>query len=519
MYIEYTMDQLSLPMDLQEDIPQNHLVRVVNDAVNRLNMNLFTKAYPGGGRDSYHPKMLTKIIIYAYTQRIYSSRQIAKAVRENIMFMWLAARQRPDFRTINRFRSERMKDVLESIFTVVLQFLAEAKYVKLEHYFVDGTKIEANANRYTFVWGKTVVKQKMKLQEKVHTLFATIEEAEKQEDLAQGGLDLSELGETTDMTSEKLEQAVQQLELQLEARQNDKPLKKAVRSIRKDLLPRLQKYEAQQAILGKRNSFSKTDPDATFMRMKEDHMRNGQLKPGYNVQIGTENQFILGYSLHQRPTDTRCLKPHLEKVKHALGALPSTIIADAGYGGEENYAYLEQENLEDLVKYSTYHRESTRAWQQDVSKVDNWTYLEEEDSWVCAAGQKLTFRRESRERTESGYEIHHRHYRSDSCEGCPLKPDCTKAAGDREIKVSMAYLRYKPNARERLKSEEGYALSVRRMHEPESVFGQIKNNRGFRRFLLRGLPKVSLEVGWLSLAHNLLKKAAVDRKQQMTPQG
>ena len=216
MYIQYTMDQLCLPMDLEEDIPQNHLVRVVNAAVNRLDDDIFAAAYPGGGRDSYHPKMLTKIIIYAYTQRIYSSRQIAKAVRENIMFMWIAGRQRPDFRTINRFRSERMKDVLETVFTAVLQFLAEEKYVKLEHYFVDGTKIEANANRYTFVWGKAVVKHKAKLQEKVQTLFATIEEAEKQEEQEHVGQDLTELGEASAITSEKLETAVQQLEEQLQ---------------------------------------------------------------------------------------------------------------------------------------------------------------------------------------------------------------------------------------------------------------------------------------------------------------
>ncbi len=178
LYIQYTMDQLCLPMDLEEDIPLNHLVRVVNEAVNKLDDAIFDAAYPGGGRDSYHPKLLTKVIIYAYTQRVYASRQIAKAVRENIMFMWIAGRQRPDFRTINRFRSERMKDVLEAVFTAVLQFLADENYVQLENYFVDGTKIEANANRYTFVWGKAVVKHKAKLQEKVQTLFATIEETE-----------------------------------------------------------------------------------------------------------------------------------------------------------------------------------------------------------------------------------------------------------------------------------------------------------------------------------------------------
>ncbi|MBB3111487.1 transposase [Paenibacillus phyllosphaerae] len=512
------MDQLSLPMDLQEDIPQNHLVRIINDAVNRLSMNLFTKAYPGGGRDSYHPKMLMKVIIYAYTQRIYSSRQFAKAVRENIMFMWLAARQRPDFRTINRFRPERMKDVLESVFTTVLQFLAEEKYVNLEHYFVDGTKIEANANRYTFVWGKAVVRHKMKLQEKVQSLFATIEKAEKQEEAALNGLDLCELGEAAAITSEKLDQAVKQLEAKLDKKPKDKPLKKAVRLVRKDLLPRLQKYEEQQQILGTRNSYSKTDHDATFMRMKEDHMQNGQLKPGYNVQIGTENQFMIGYSLHQRPTDTRCLKPHLEKVKTALGQLPRTIIADAGYGSEENYAYLNEEACNVVVKYSTYHKENSKSWQTDISKLDNWTYDEKSDAWTCAAGQKLAFRYESKTTTESGFEIRTSHYRSSTCDGCPLKPKCTKAKGDREIQVSMNYLHMKRQAREHLKSKEGYALSVRRMHEPESVFGQIKNNRGFRRFLLRGLLKVSLEVGWLSLAHNLLKKAATDKIAKVTVQ-
>nr|WP_062407789.1 transposase [Paenibacillus naphthalenovorans] len=197
-------------------------------------------------------------------------------------------------------------------------------------------------------------------------------------------------------------------------------------------------------------------------------MRNGQLKPGYNVQIGTENQFIVSYSLHQRPTDTRCLKPHLEKVKAALGKLPGTVIADAGYGGEENYAYLEQEEVQAIIKYSTYHKEKSKKWQTDISKIDNWHYDEETDTWTCPGGQTLDFRYES--------------------------------------------------TQEKLRSEEGYALSVRRMIEPESVFGQMKNNRNFRRFLLRRLPKVSLEVGWLSLAHNLLKWAAMNQKGRVREQ-
>ncbi|AKG37723.1 transposase [Paenibacillus durus ATCC 35681] len=513
------MDQLYLPMDLEEDIPQNHLVRVVNDMVNRINDKIFAAAYPGGGRHSYHPKMLTKIILYAYTQRIYSSRQIAKAVRETIPFMWLAGRQRPDFRTINRFRSERMKDVLESLFTALLELLTQGGYVKLDHYFVDGTKIEANANRYTFVWRKAVVRYKMKLQEKVRVLFQTIEVQEQQENLAHEDADLAELGESASLSSEAMEQTLRKLETQLNEQPKDKPLKKAVRLLKKDYLPRMQRYERQEETCGERNSYSKTDPDATFMRMKEDHMKNGQLKPGYNVQAGTENQFIVGYSVHQRPTDTRCLIPHLKQLQRRLGQLPKTVVADAGYGGEENYAYLEKENCEALVKYNTFHRETSKSWKTDPGKLENWTYDEENDQWICRNGRKLGFVRESRSQLDSGYEVKLRVYRSENCEDCPLKSGCTKAKGNREIRVSMTYLRYKEQAREKLRSEEGRTLSARRMAEVESVFGQLKNNRGFRRFLLRGLGKVSLEVGWLSLAHNLMKKYAVDQNAKPAGQG
>lgn len=164
-------------------------------------------------------------------------------------------------------------------------------------------------------------------------------------------LQICDLGESFELSSENLEQMTQKLEARLLEKPKDKPLKKSVRKLRTDFLPRLLKYEQHQALLGDRNSFSKADPDATFMRMKEDHMRNGQLKLGYNVQIGTENQFILGYSVHQRPTDTRCLQPHLEKARQVLGRLPQTIITDAGYGSEENYAYLEKEEIQAVVKY------------------------------------------------------------------------------------------------------------------------------------------------------------------------
>lgn len=164
------------------------------------------------------------------------------------------------------------------------------------------------------------------------------------------------------------------------------------------------------------------------------------------------------------------------------------------------------------MKYAAFDKEQSRAWKNDVSKLENWTYDEAQDEWVCPNGQHLAFQYESKGKAATGYPVQLRHYRSPDCGGCPFRDQCTTAAGNRELRVSMTFHRARQKAKEQLLSEEGRQLSVRRMTEVESVFGQIKHNRGFRRFLLRGLPKVTLEVGWLCLAHNLLKKPAVDNQ-------
>ena len=166
-FIHYNMDQLVLPMDFSDLIPEDHVARVVNDMVEMVDEDLFYAPYKGGGRSAYHPKMMTKIILYAYTQKLYSCRDIAKSLREHLPMMWLAARQTPDFRTINRFRSERMKDIIEPLFTSLIQLLLDQNYITMDNYFLDGTKIEANANRYTFVWKKSVQKYKERLQDKL----------------------------------------------------------------------------------------------------------------------------------------------------------------------------------------------------------------------------------------------------------------------------------------------------------------------------------------------------------------
>lgn len=500
-------------MDIPVLIPQGHLGRLIDRAVDKMNPSIFSSIYPGGGRPPYHPKMMLKVILYAYSNRIYSSRQIAKQLKENIIFMWLSGEQQPDFRTINRFRSERMKDVIYETFFSIVDLLREEGLVKLEDYFLDGTKIEANANKYTFVWRKSTEKYDKNLDEKFQQIVLGIEQVMKDDEEAEQKPDLEEKLEETPITSEKIAETVKKLEERLEKEPKNKPLKKAKRLLEKDLLPRKQKYEEQKTTFGDRNSFSKTDTDATFMRMKDDHMKNGQLKPGYNVQIGTENQFIVGFSVHQRAGDPGCMIPHLEILEKHHRPKPKSIIADSGYGSEENYAHCEKEKIEALIKYNTFDKEQTKAWKEQIGRVENMTYDEELDEWICLNGKRLIFQYESRRKSDNGYDSVKRTYRCTECIKCPFRASCAKGNDTKTVKVSMENQKQRKEVRERLSTEEGDQKYRKRKIDVEPVFGQIKYNQEFTRFTLRGLSKNTTDWGLICVAHNLKKWRSTSIKQ------
>ena len=556
VFKEYTMGQmLLLPVDLEEEIEPNHLVRVVNAAIEQMDLRVVYEQYKGGGTSSYHPKMLLKVLIYAYAQQLYSSRKIAKALRENIYFMWLSGNSRPDFHTINRFRGEVVKETIGEIFTAVLLLLKEGGYIQLENYFVDGTKIEANANKYSFVWAKNTQRYQEQVQAKVEALLEQVEQLNAAEDAQLGGRDLPERGGAKPLDAAQLEAKIQELNerlRQMDAAPADQPpeprpptadepqaaampalgsenapgesaaaaepkrkqpkskaqqLKQAIRQLQQDYLPRLHKYEDQQDILCGRNSYAKTDHDATFMRMKEDPMGNGQLKAGYNVQIGTENQFVLGFSVHQNPGDPGCLIPHLQQTKEQLGCLPDNVIADSAYGSEENYSYLEQEQVGNYLKYNTFYQEHRPHFQPKPFDANFWPYDAQQDTFTCPNAQSLHYLHTRKEHTQNGFETERRVYECADCSQCPLKAQCTQAQGNRQIRISFRLRAFRQQANENLCSEKGKRLRTQRSTEVETVFGRIKQDWGFRRFLLRGLAKVTAEWGLLCIAHNFAKMA------------
>jgi transposase len=513
VYKRYEMNQPQLiPPSVDELIPEKHMVRVVNRVVDQMDLSMVEKEYKGGGTSSYHPRMLLKILVYAYAEQIYSGRRIAKAVRENIPFMWIAGGNRPDFRTINRFRSERLRGKIQEVFTEVLEYLIEAKYVKFEHYFVDGTKIEADANRYSFVWKKSTASNRKKLEEKVAELFKKIDAINEAEEEEYGDKDLDELGEDSEIDSEKLQELADRLSQKLGEDPKNKEIKKAKKKIETDYLPRMKKYEQYEKALGGRNSCSKTDHDATFMQMKEDHMRNRTMKPGYNVQIGTEDQMIVGFSIHQTSTDSPTMISHLQQLKQNLGKVPAIWVADAGYGSEENYLALEEEGITPYVKYNSFEKDSKKrrkVKEKEKYSLKYFKYDEGSDTFLCPENKRLVFERLGWEKSATGFVSEKRVYHCLDCNGCPARELCTQSMNGRTIRFSPTLDRLRKAAFDRLTSEVGKKLRALRYMDVEAVFGLIKGNKKFRRFHLRGLEKVEVEWGLVSIAHNMNKIAAI----------
>ena len=490
---------LLLPPSLDDLVPENHMVRVVDAVIDRLDISDILSTYRGGGNSAFNPKMMLKILVFAYLSNVYSSRRIEDLLRRDIYFMWLAGMKRPDFRTINYYRGKRLKDGFDAVFTQVVKLLHEEGFVSLKVQYIDGTKIESVANKYTFVWRGSVEKYDARLKTKTEALLSQIEQSH--------AIENQENPVSEELTAEEVAKRVGRIKEKVDADNLSKEERKALKQIETDAVPRINRYKEQLETMGSRNSYSKTDPDATFMRMKEDAMLNGQLKPGYNVQISTENQFITNFGIYQRPTDTLTMIDYLESFKVRYGQQSEVIVADSGYGSEENYEYMFRNGMTPYVKYNMFHVEQRRSYRNNPFRVSNLFYNPDDDFYVCPMGQKMKFIRQEKRYTASGYQQTVSVYRARRCEGCPLRGQCHKSKRDRQIEVNHTLDDYKARARELLTSEQGLKHRSNRPIEPEAVFGQIKECGRFRRLRLKGLTGAKIDFGLKALAHNLRKLA------------
>ena len=499
--INRTNIQLVMPLNFEVLIPEDDSVRLLSQITEELDYTDLKMAYSSKGRNPAVPaRILFQILVYAYMNGIYSSRKIERACRRDINFIWLLERSpAPDHNTIARFRSGRLSDTLEKLFNQLVLKLNTLSEISFENLFVDGTKIEANANKYTFVWKKAVDKNELKLKEKTGKLITEINK------------EYTKAHEVSDKVANTLEEIIldlgkEKVEKEIEfVYGTGKRKSKLQRHMEKanEHLERHQKYDKYNGIFDGRNSFSKTDTDATFMHMKEDHMRNSQLKPGYNVQIGVEGGYVVGVDIFSERSDQLTLIPFLDKLKNNFPYQFKNVIADAGYESEENYLYLEQNKHNPYIKPQIYEQWKKKNFKNLIGKRENMDYDSENNTYTCNQGRKLAAIGIGKRTTKSGYEAQITTYECESCEGCSVKNRCTRAKGNRKMDVSRMFLEKRAVSWQNIMTPQGIMLRMNRSIQVEGVFGITKEDYGFRRFFTREKHNVKTEYLLLCFGFNI----------------
>jgi Transposase and inactivated derivatives len=488
-----------MPLNLEEIIPEDDSVRLLSLILDELDYGELNQAYSKTGRKAAaEPQIMFKVMVYGYHCGIYSSRKLESACRRDVNFRWLLeGHKAPSKSRIAEFRQKRLQGAVESLFNQLVLVLHEQGEVGFDYLFVDGTKIEANANKYSFVWKKSVDKLQTKRDAKeaefLHQINANYDK--NFGNIEETAAYLVQIFADNGLTS-VYGKGKRKTQLQRDTKQA------------MELLEKKQRYESNQKTFKGRNSFSKTDTDATFMHMKEDHMRNSQLKPGYNVQIGVSGEYIVGMDISSERSDQLTLIPLLERMEKGLGQKHTAIVADAGYESEENYTQLEKQEQRCFIKPQNYEKSKKRRYCKDKYLKENMPYDAETDSYTCPDGRRITAAYEHIRKSVSNFESTVTRYQCESCTGCTLRDKCFKSKypdKNREFDVPKTFLQQRQNAMAQITSQEGILLRINRSIQAEGAFAVIKEDYAFRRFLTRGTAHVRTEMLLMAMGYNLYR--------------
>lgn len=503
--------QLKLPLDIDSIIPNNDSVRLLSQFVEEMELSKLYSTYSRIRKNSVTPKQMLKIMLYAYMNRKYSARDIETACLRDINFMFLLEGMcAPDHATIARFRTLHFAPFAKEIFTQMTEILYTLGEISGKNIFIDGTKIESCANKYTFVWKKAVTKNLARLLSKLADFIADCE--------GQYGIKIIYKNKVSLHHLKRLRKKLYKIKKEENITfvhgigKRKSPLQKSIEQL-ETFLNKLKEYTQKLYKCGTRNSYSKTDLDATFMRMKEDAMLNGQLKPGYNLQHGVDAQYITWLTVGSEPTDTTTLIPFLKDMELHLNFKYQNIVADSGYESEENYLFIESNEQVAYIKPANYEISQTRKYKTDISRRENMTYDEDEDIYLCRAGKKLTVTGLKRSKSKTGYVSEKTQYTCEDCSNCEFKGQCIKGNNSKipfeertkRLEVSKIFQQKRAEDLERILTDEGCKLRMNRSIQAEGSFANIKADMSFRRYLCRGKKNVLAESILLAMAHNVNK--------------
>jgi len=463
VFKEYRQDQnFLLPPSLDEFVPEDHEVRIISDVVDTLDSSLLLGQYEGGGAPAYHPAMMLKVIIYAYSLGIYSSRRIAQELKTDTAFMFLSGLQAPDFRTICLFRSQHA-GILPDLFVEVVRLCASVGMVGLGHIAFDGTKLKANAALRQSRDRDSLEKEIQCIKEQVRRMIETSTRIDENEEQTHPDGDGSEMAK--------------------ELREKEYRLKRL--------------NEARETL--EREKLKRVNITDLESRLMQDSRRI--IQPSYNGQIAVDEkeQIIVATDITRETTDHHELIKMVEAVEQNLGTLPQEASADAGYSSYENLEYIQQRGLDAYIPDDFFVVLEKKGESEKRYHKSNFQYDEMRDVYICPEGQDLKRYQEMKRKGKPPFIV----YRGKFCKGCAVREECTKGPARRITRDGRESL--VEAMREKLRSEEGREIYKKRLYTVEPVIGNMKWNRRRIMMSLRGLEKVRGEFSLMCLVHNVKK--------------
>lgn len=508
--VNYTVRQLKLPLEIEKLIDISDPVYTFCEVMDHIDLSRYfvEKGYKTG-RPRCDEHKLLKVILFAFMEHgISSLREIEKLCRNDIRYMYLLDGMKPpSFATFGNIIRKELTNSIEQIFQDINTYIFEKDHVDLEHTYIDGTKIEANANRYTWVWKKSCTKNRGKVFEKISALIDSM----NHEVLGYLGSKLEKREEyAIDYVSELLERYKHGTRLDESRFVSGCGHRKSIHQKQyqelQGYLERLKTYAHHIKVCGEeRNSYSKTDHDATFMRIKRDYMGNDQLLPSYNLQIAVCDEYIAVVDVKPYASDMECFVPLLEKFNESYGHYPKYPVADAGYGSYNNYLYCEEHGMEKYMKFTMFKKETTdKKYHENPYRAVNFK-RDEFGNLICPNGKKFHFKNRKHV-YKNKYGRMEEIYECESCVDCKHKSDCSpRASGNRTIRMNQELTEIHQEVISNLESIHGALLRMNRSIQAEGTFGVLKWDKSYKRLFRRGEKSVILELTLVSCGFNLYK--------------
>ena len=511
--------QLKLPVDLERIIKVNDAVYTFREVMEHIDLEkYFVQKDHETGRPRYDREKLLKVVLFAFMEHGYCSvRFIQKLCERDIRFLWLLDdEEAPSHMTISNFIKQELQSSLEDIFNDINRYLFEEQAVDLEHAYIDGTKIAANANKYSWVWKKSCIKSRNKEFEKLSGLLK-----EMNKDIALCRRAVFDIRKEysidyVDYILKTYLDAISMTEAEfVHGKGKRKTPQQRLYEKVQDCGKKLRSYAQKISVCGeKRNSYSKTDSDATFFRFKKDYMRNDQLLPGYNFQLVICDEMIAHYGVFPYASDMDCFQPLMEGFFRRYGRYPKYPMADAGYGSFNNYLFCEQNGMEKYMKFTMYEKESKDSgYRSDPYKARNFE-IDSHGYMICPNGKRFHY---SKTEPVKGNQFGRteEYYQCEDCSDCPYREKCHKQKGNRIVCINEELTRFHEEVLDNLNCTHGALLRMNRSIQAEGAFGEIEWNRGYRRLRRRGIENVILELGLICCGFNLhkyhLKKLAAGK--------